>query len=48
VACPAVSAIHSARRESHQNLHYMKWHLQSMLRFFLSRTYRHALSLRSR
>lgn len=48
VACPVVSAIHSARRESHQNLHYMKWHLQSMLRFFLSRTYRHALSLRSR
>jgi GT2 family glycosyltransferase len=47
VACPAVSVIHNARRESHQNLRYMKWHLQSMLRFFLSRTYRRALALNS-
>ena len=47
VACPGVSVIHSARRESHQNLRYMKWHLRSMLRFFLSRTYRRALALRS-
>ena len=46
VACPGVSVIHSARRESHQNLRYMKWHLRSMLRFFLSRTYRRALALR--
>ena len=48
VACPAASVIHNARRESHQNLRYMKWHLQSMLRFFLSRTYRRARALRSR
>jgi GT2 family glycosyltransferase len=47
MACPTVSVIHSARRESHRNLRYMKWHLQSMLRFFLSRTYRRALALRS-
>ena len=47
VACPGVSVIHNARRESHQNLRYLKWHLQSMLRFFLSRTYRRALAQRS-
>jgi hypothetical protein len=47
MACPSVSVIHNARRESHRNLNYMKWHLQSMLRFFLSRTYRRALALRS-
>jgi hypothetical protein len=47
VACPSVSVLHNARRESHQNLRYMKWHLQSMLRFFLSRTYRRVLALRS-
>ena len=47
VACPSASVIHNARRESHQNLHYTRWHLQSMLRFFLSRTYRRALALRS-
>jgi GT2 family glycosyltransferase len=47
VACPGVFAIHSARRESHQNLRYMKWHLQSMIRFFLSRSYRNALALKS-
>ena len=44
-ACPNVSVIHSARRESHQNLRYMHWHLRSMLRFFLSRTYRRARAL---
>ena len=47
MACPAATAIHEARRESHQNLRYLKWHIQSMLRFFLSRTYRRALALRS-
>ena len=45
VACPNVSVVHSARRESHQNLRYLKWHLRSMLRFFLSRTYRRARAL---
>ena len=47
MACPAATVIHNARRESHQNLRYLKWHLQSMLRFFLSRTYRRALARRS-
>lgn len=47
MACPSVAVIHNARRESHRKLRYMKWHLQSMLRFFLSRTYRRALALKS-
>ena len=47
MACPTATVIHEARRESHRNLRYMKWHLQSMLRFFLSRTYRRALALKS-
>jgi GT2 family glycosyltransferase len=33
--CHAVSAIHAARRESRHSLRYMRWHLSSMLRFFL-------------
>ena len=47
MACPAATVIHNARRESHRNLRYTKWHLQSMIRFFLSRTYRRALAQRS-
>jgi GT2 family glycosyltransferase len=31
---PAVRAIHSARRASHREFHYLLWHLSSMLRFF--------------
>ncbi len=34
---PSVSAVHDARRESHRNFRYMKWHLQSMMRFLLRR-----------
>lgn len=37
---PAVSAVHDARRESHRNFRYMKWHLQSMMRFLLRRIVR--------
>jgi N-acetylglucosaminyl-diphospho-decaprenol L-rhamnosyltransferase len=33
--CGAVSVIHDARRESHRNLRYLRWHLTSMLRFFI-------------
>jgi len=33
--CHAVSATHAARRESRRSLRYMRWHLSSMLRFFL-------------
>jgi len=28
--------IHDARRQSHRNLRYLRWHLTSMLRFFLA------------
>jgi len=34
VACPAVSVVHDARRESHRNIRYMWWHLASMARYF--------------
>lgn len=33
------SVIHLAQRASHRNLKYMRWHISSMLRFFLSRNY---------
>jgi len=34
---PSISAVHDARRESHQSLRHLRWHLASILRFFLSR-----------
>ena len=34
VACPSVSVIHKARRESHKNLRFLRWHLESMARYF--------------
>lgn len=34
-----VKAIHEAQRESHRNLRYLAWHLQSALRFFTSRAF---------
>lgn len=33
--CPDASAIHDAQRASHRSLRYLKWHLSSMLRFFV-------------
>lgn len=33
--CPGVSAIHDAQRASHRSFRYLKWHLSSMLRFFI-------------
>jgi len=38
--CRQVAAIHEARRSSRHNLRYLRWHLASMLRFFLSDVYR--------
>jgi len=32
-----VRAIHAARRSSHRNLRYFRWHGASMLRFFVKR-----------
>lgn len=34
---PAVRVIHDARRTSHTNIRYLRWHLASMLRFFWKR-----------
>ncbi|WP_045225544.1 glycosyltransferase family 2 protein [Methyloterricola oryzae] len=37
---PEVSVVHDARRESHRNLMYLRWHLASMLRFFIYHFFR--------
>ncbi len=47
MACPSVSVIHDARRESHHNPKFLRWHIQSMLRFFFSRTFRQVRALKS-
>ena len=39
VLCPGAVVVHAARRESHRNPQYFKWHLRSMLRFFTTPTY---------
>jgi GT2 family glycosyltransferase len=40
VLCMDVAVIHHARRSSHRNLKYLRWHFASIVRFFLSRPYR--------
>ena len=47
MACPSVSVIHDARRESHRNPKFFRWHIQSMLRFFFSRTFRQVRMLKA-
>lgn len=39
ILCPLVSVIHEAQRASHKNLRYLKWHILSALRFYLSRVF---------
>jgi N-acetylglucosaminyl-diphospho-decaprenol L-rhamnosyltransferase len=39
VVCPTTSVIHDAQRTSHRNLKYLRWHITSMLRFFISTNY---------
>jgi len=39
VLCPSAVVTHAARRESHRNPAYLRWHLASMFRFFSSATY---------
>ena len=34
--CPAATVVHHAQRSSHQSIKYLRWHLLSMLRFFVS------------
>jgi len=36
VLCPNVQVMHAARRESHGNRQYLRWHIASILRFFCS------------
>lgn len=37
--CPKAKVIHQAQRGSHKSLKYFRWHLTSMLRFFMSSTF---------
>jgi GT2 family glycosyltransferase len=37
--CPGARVIHHAQRSSHRSLRYLRWHLRSMMRFFLSPVY---------
>lgn len=39
VLCPSATVVHCAQRASHRSARYMRWHLQSMSRFFLSPVY---------
>lgn len=34
MGCPEVAVVHDARRESRRNLQFMRWHGESMLRYF--------------
>ena len=34
IACPSVSVVHDARRDSHRHFRYMRWHLTSLMRYF--------------
>jgi GT2 family glycosyltransferase len=37
--CPRISVTHHARRQSHREFRYLRWHLRSIVRFFLSAAY---------
>ena len=37
--CPQAKVVHHAQRSSHANFKYLRWHLRSMMRFFLSSVY---------
>lgn len=40
VLCPKTRVMHFAQRRSHRDVTYLMWHLRSMLRFFISTTFR--------
>ena len=44
--CQSVKVVHDARRESHRNLQYFKWHMKSILRFFASASFLRLMILR--
>lgn len=35
IVCPEVAVLHDAQRDSHRKVKYLRWHLTSMLRFFI-------------
>lgn len=37
LACPTVSIVHDARRDSHRKMKHLYWHLSSMARYFIKR-----------
>lgn len=39
VLCPQARVTHHAQRSSHHSFKYLRWHLRSMVRFFLSPVY---------
>lgn len=39
LVCPQAKVVHHAQRHSHRSFWYLRWHLRSMLRFFLSPVY---------
>lgn len=39
VVCPQATVVHHAQRSSHRSFKYLRWHLASMMRFFLSSVY---------
>ena len=39
VFCPASKVIHLAQRTSHKSIKYLRWHISSMLRFFMTSAY---------
>jgi N-acetylglucosaminyl-diphospho-decaprenol L-rhamnosyltransferase len=43
VLCPASEVVHLAQRASHKSLKYLRWHISSMLRFFMTPAYWHLL-----
>ena len=45
---PAANVIHDAHWDSHRNTQFALWHAQSMLRFWLSPTYRQLWTLREK
>jgi len=40
VACPQVTVVHNAQRASRRDLRHMRWHLQSMTRYFRKHLFR--------
>jgi hypothetical protein len=39
IQCPMAKVVHDAQRSSHRSFKYLRWHLTSMCRFFLSPVY---------